>query len=198
MQRTLFIILSFWIIGCAQEDPTSEGRKAKADVLAEHKGWEELDAGQYAADGTFYSEDGRFMIAFPDKPEHSVEVVQAEAGRIKTHTYMYSPSSTEAYMVFYADYPSNYVGRVDKREMLFSALEGALKPIEVDGTEFREEFELNGHPAMEFKASGPSLFMAGRIYLIHNRLYQISIIKDGGYPSTEVIRHFLDSFYLIE
>ena len=199
MKHFILLLPLVFLFACSDSQGTEgEGFMSEEEALGAHKGWEDINAGVISADGTFYSEDGQFMIELPGIPEHTANIVETELGKIQTHTYIYSPSITEGYMVYYSDYPTDYVRKVDKRKMLLSAMEGAMKPIGVIGTEEMNEFYLNDNPAIEFLAHGEHMYMAGRVYLIDNRLYQVSIIRDGSYPSTETINKFYDSFYIVE
>jgi len=197
-QLVLFFSVLFLMACSEAEEKKGEGFLSEEEALGAHKGWEDINAGVISADGAFYSEDGLFMVEFPGTPEHTSKLVETELGKVQTNSYIYSPSITEGYMVFYSDYPTEYVRKMDKRSMLLNAMEGALKPIGIDGTERMEEFQLNGNPAVEFMGQGEHMHIAGRLYLIENRLYQVSIIRDGSYPSTEAIDKFFDSFYIVD
>ena len=195
--QELMLLVMVVLVACGEGNDRTRTTRRKVppkDTVA----YEQLNSGKYNDAGYFSSQDGRFMVDFPGRPEHSSDLVDTDVGKVRSHSFIHSPSATEAFMVFYADYPSDYVRSIKPDEMLGKALAGAMKPLGVEGVEDSEQFTLNGMPALDFRTQGEALHMVGRIILDGNRLFQITIIRDGNYPSQETIDKFFDSFFIGE
>ncbi len=146
----------------------------------------------------FSSEDGNFSINFfGNTPTETSNTVPTELGNLEMVMFMYEKSATEAYMVAYSDYPSEFVNeKSDAYELLEEAKNGALGNIGITATDKEEKIKINGHPGLRFSGNNGQYYVMFDIYLVNNRLYQVAIIRDGSYPKSEVIDTFMKSFKL--
>jgi len=151
-----------------------------------------------ASKGKFYSKDGRFKISFAVEPKTQSQMIDTEAGKIEMFTFMYEKSATEAYMVAYADYPSELIKKSKTKDLIAGAKNGVLKNLNSKVTE-EKAIKLGNYEGLQFKAKGVEneFYLAYKMYLVKNRLYQIAILRDGGSPTEESIKSFLNSFELV-
>lgn len=150
------------------------------------------------ASDLFVSMDGNYSINFPGTPTGTDQVESTAVGDIVIHMDMYEKSATEVFMVGYNDYPSALVENGDNTAMLEGGVEGAKGALACDVEDFREIGELDGCPTIEFKArSTASNYHVHYFCLMrNNRLYQVGILRDGSYPSAEVVENFTRTFKL--
>jgi hypothetical protein len=145
----------------------------------------------------YKSDEGKFAIYFPGEPTISHENIPTEAGNIQLHMYMYEQSATEVFLIGYCDYPSDAVKAGSTTDMLQGAKNGIVNNLRATITEENKITE-QGSEGIEFKASGNGgIYLAYRVLLKGNRLYQIGILRDGSFPSNENIQLFIGSFELI-
>lgn len=143
----------------------------------------------------YTSQDGKFSILFPGEPTVSTEKVETEIGTIDMSTFIYEKSSQEAYMVSYADYPAEMIKDVDQMEMLASSRNGVLENIGASVVE-EKDITLDGHKGIYFKANSVSLYLIYKMVMVNNRIFQVAIMKEGGYPSDSEADSFIGSFTL--
>jgi hypothetical protein len=145
----------------------------------------------------YANEDGKFKIAFPGTPTSSSDNIPTEVGNIEMKSFTYEKSATEAYMVAYSDYPSEMVKQSDAETLLNGAKEGALTSQGATMAS-EEKITLDGCPGYYFTAVKDSYHMCYKIFLKENRLYQILMLRDGGYPTKEAIDEFIGSFEFVK
>ena len=63
------------------------------------------------------------------------------------------------------------------------------------GLEIRNQ-DIGDNIGLFYKGHGPNYYVVGKCAIRENRLYQVFILKDGGYPSEERVESFLGSFTL--
>lgn len=151
-----------------------------------------------AADDLFHSVDGRFKIKFQGEPKVSSDIVPTDAGNIEMASFMYEKSATEAYMVAYSDYPSDMVKKSSVDEMLLGAKNGSSGNMGITKFDLEEKIELEGNKGLYFKGSAGTIHAEYKIFLVGNRLYQVAILRDGGYSAIERSDEFFNSFQLVK
>lgn len=189
-----FLIVSAVIFLAACQQPCPE---APALDPALFQGWEPIPKGRVGPDGMFVSEDGRFFIAFPGMPVHTSETVQTDAGPVRSEQFVYEESATQAFMVAYADHPTAFV-RAQKPDVLLSrAKAGVLGPLGIDGVDGQEDLMINGYPGLRFRGHAAGPHVVTQLLLAGNRMYQLTILRDGSYPTEAVIDQFFGSFHQV-
>jgi hypothetical protein len=153
------------------------------------------DVDEAEADDFYVSKDGKFKVKFHGTPEVTSQMVQTEAGEIEMFTFIYEKSATEAYMVAYGDYPSSLIDGADPYELLEASRDGALETSKI---EENKNMKVDGFPAIRTKAINvaENYYYVYEVILAKNRLYQVMIVRDGDYPSEDVVPDFVDDFQI--
>ncbi|MCB0401918.1 MAG: hypothetical protein KDD41_07530 [Flavobacteriales bacterium] len=146
----------------------------------------------------YHSEDGRFNINFLGEPTVKSEMVPTVVGNIEMTYFLYEHSVTEAYMVAYSDYPSELVKQSSVAEILAGAKKGSSTNMGITSFDLEEDIEINGNPGLYFKGRTGTIHAEYKLYMVENRLYQVAILRDGGYSLPERSDDFFNSFELIE
>jgi len=160
--------------------------------------YEDYRKGKTGPDGMYRSVDGNFLAKFPGEPEFSSDRVKTQVGDVRYDMYVYKESSTQSFMVSISEFPSKHVKNEGAGNMLQNAFNGALKMLENSSILDDRNFAVNGMPAKRIKAHGDSWHVSGEIFMVKNRLYQVTILRDGAYPDEGVEREFIRSFHILE
>lgn len=148
-------------------------------------------------DGTaFTSGAGHFSIHFPDTPAISSENFPSAIGNIEITTYLYEKSASEAFTVAYSDYPAQLVNESNVDSLLQAGKQHLLVSLEIPDAEKEEKISLDDNKGIFFQGNNGKFHVVCEMYMVSNRLYQISILRDGSYPSEEEIGRFFRSFKL--
>jgi hypothetical protein len=193
------LVLSVSLFACGdidmeEADALNHDLLSAVDELAEAT---EEEMAEESAGDLFHSEDGRFKINFPGEPTASSDIIPTEVGNIEMMSFLYEKSVTEAYMVAYSDYPSQMVEASSTRDMLVGARDGSSGNLGIVSFDLDKEVELDGHEGLYFKGAAGSIHAEYKIFLVGNRLYQIAILRDGGYSKPERADEFFNSFELV-
>jgi len=146
----------------------------------------------------FKSDEGKFSIRLPGKPEH--EVVEVGTGKGKQHQFTLD-TPHGAYLVSYQDNP-NLQGSSPKQ--LAAALEtGRDRCKETFQGELLESKSttLNKtHPGLNFRCSIPDAKGEAncRFYMVGTRLYQIMAIGLPEFANSKEAARVMDSFKLLK
>ena len=140
--------------------------------------------------------EGGFSVKFPTVPEVSSDDIETDIGLSTLQFYMSEMSSTEVYMVSFNEYAEGSLDGTDAKDLLEGGRDGAMGSLGIEGTEVEERFEYKGYSGLYFKANNGSFFVAYRLMLVNNRLYQVAILREGKYPSEANEKRFFKSFKL--
>lgn len=148
------------------------------------------------AGAKFSSAEGKFKIGFQGQPQMESQDVTTVVGDIKMHTFMEMKGATDAYMVSYNDYPAELISGADAKNIVDGAKNGVVNQF---GAKIVEEkpLTLGGNTGVMCKANSSSMYVVYYAYLVKNRLYQIMILKNGGFPNQQEVDAFHGSFELI-
>ncbi len=174
----------------AGADPTHAGTSEKPVGEASK-------AGAQPAEKGFVSKAGRFSVAATGTPRFTKESVPTAAGPITMNTYMFQAGACVQGAI-YADYPPAVLQKASKSAMLDGARDGAVR--NVNGTLVNErEIAYLKHPGRELRIDiGNRLWLLGRIFLVGNRLYQVTVIGPKDQFPEEEAKKFLQSFALVK
>ena len=148
----------------------------------------------------FKSEAGRFSVMTPVKFEESTNNLKTEAGKIDLHLFA-GLLEDIAYVVAYSDYPPENVPPDYAEKMLNGARNGAVG--NTHGRLVSEtKISLADHPGRELviETRGedqPPTIVKGRMFMVKNRLYQITVVAPRGKADDKIIDDFLQSFKLL-
>lgn len=194
------LVLSLGFVACGGPD-AEEIEALNHDLLSAVEELEEATeeiAEEASADDLYHSVDGKFKIKFIGEPTESHDIIPTEVGNIEMTSYLYEQSITEAYMVAYSDYPSELVAQSSVEDILVGARDGSSGNLGITSFDLDENIEIDGNPGMYFKGKAGSIHAEYKLYMVENRLYQVAILRDGGYSKPERSDEFFNSFQLVE
>ncbi|MDT4898782.1 MAG: hypothetical protein QOH25_3859 [Acidobacteriota bacterium] len=153
---------------------------------AANSGWQE-----------YKPQDDSFAIEMPGKPSESVQRQSTPAGEYQMHLAMAIYNQNGAFVIGYADYPSNY-SSVPAQQLLDLASQGALSKSSATLVSKRN-ISLHGYPGLELEMLPPGNMPGGgrivtRIYWAAPRIY---ILFGGGPKSSETdaaMTRYFESF----
>lgn len=150
----------------------------------------------------FVSKEGNFSINFPGEPEVSSDKIDGgEGGFDATMTsYSYSPDDSYAFLVAYTDINVGKFSKEEARNILKDEQVGALESVGVKEPEEEKEMDYDANSAgLRYKAKGSDgTHLVAQTYFIGNRMYQIEMLKVGGYHTDEEIKNFIGTFKVLK
>lgn len=148
----------------------------------------------------FKSEPGRFSVMTPVTLEESTNNLKTEAGEVKLHLFA-GQLDDIAYVIGYSDYPPENAPPGYAEKMLNGARNGAVG--NTHGRLLSEtQISLADYPGRELviETSGedrPPAIIKGRMFMVKNRLYQVTVVAPRGKAGDKIIDDFLQSFKLL-
>ena len=144
----------------------------------------------------FASEEGRFRILFPGKPESTNEVVGNAVVEITLHTfYVWANQQTE-YALNFSDNPKN-VKNLSSKQIFDVGQNGVAEKLGKIAAQ--HDFKFGNYPArdFEFVVGGKGNFSGHiRYVLVDQRLYQIMVMFLTENLHRDDFKIFFDSFSL--
>lgn len=137
----------------------------------------------------FTSEEGRFSVLMPGRPEHERKNIRSKTGSPVVINSDMVDLKSRAYMVMISDY-------VDTNITLEGAIDGILSASPGYTILERRHDPFAGYPGryLEIKTSG--FHAIYRLFVVGNRLYQIGYIAELDEFSRERYDYFVNSFRL--
>jgi len=149
----------------------------------------------------FFAPDGSFRVLMPGTPKKIKQKVKAKSGTIKLNMFTVERQKEEVkYVVGYVDYSSEYIELLNRRNLVEKALDSGQNSVlkKAKGTLIKKQkITLGSYSGREFSYSKPGeKIVSQRIYLIDNRLYQVSVetTKKRQKFLTKSMEGFLNSF----
>ena len=148
----------------------------------------------------FVSEEGGFSIQFPDEPKKHEHDIASEIGQLKLTQFLYSQDGTQMWLASYSDYPKKMIQLGNHSQLLKGIKYKVLN--ELHASTLREDkvkFEDN-YDGITFVAHADKndLDILYHIYLVDNRVYQLSMYSSIGEFSSQDSLDFLGSFKLLK
>jgi hypothetical protein len=158
----------------------------------------------------FISEDGRFKIEFPQKPNEATKVAKTKLGEIILHYYSYDASTDDdnkdnifVYYVSYADYPESIVDSNDiefishllrdETEGMANSLHGKLEHLTTE--------RIMNYPGesseITFNLDDKQIVCKQKCFLVKNRMYRILVHTVAAEGLNKSAEHFFSAFQLI-
>lgn len=156
-------------------------------------------AGCTGADGwrEFRSEQGGFSIMVPGRLEQQSQRTATAFGTIEAEVFLVDHGDV-GYLISYADYPQALVDESPTDVILDGASLGAVSD---SGGKLLTvtKISLGDHAGRELEISSPGgeAMIRLRLFLVGNRLYQISVLARVDVDVTEETARFFDSFQLL-
>lgn len=174
----IFIVLLLFSCGKSSSGP-------KTDLL--HKD---------SSSKKFFSQDGQFRIQFEQEPTAYSQDIPYENGEIRMNYFIYEKGINLIYCVSYADYPPNFMNDKVPEDFLQKLLINYIDSQKA-GLESQKQFSVNTFPGIYFKASNSDTFVYGEYIMKKNRLYQLTVTKEGGYHNEAEVNAFFQSLELL-
>ncbi len=148
----------------------------------------------------FKSEAGGFAVMSPAPLEESVQPVETQGSKIDLHLFS-AQQDESAYFVAYCDYAPELARPDNAEKMLDGARDGAVGNTHGKLTS-ETAITLAGHPGREvlIEARGedrPPVTIKGRLFMVKNRLYQVTVVAPRSRSGDKAVDDFLQSFKLL-
>jgi len=181
------------VFACGSQSENKKEKEAKKDTTKENSAIIIVDSADSKAGSPIIEED-LFRINFPEPPEKSVDSADQAVQYIVSQQ-----GDSVRYMLYYRDYEPGKIQKYGEKKFL----ENQEKQV-IDTHEFKEKdivenkaISLHGYEGKLLKAGAAgNFFLVYRIYLVENRVYQLSISSVKGYPTEKDSALFFDSFQL--
>jgi hypothetical protein len=146
----------------------------------------------------FTSQAGSFSVMAPAPLTEEVRSSDLpQVGKISIHIFT-ATKGNKAYVVSYVDFPEQL--QVDPEQRLDASSQGAAANLN-GKLVVQSKISLGGNPGREIvvdaNRNGRDATLKARIYVVHNRLYQVMVVAPKGEVSNDEIMKYLESFKLI-
>jgi len=146
----------------------------------------------------FDSKDGRFSIVFPDTPKENKHISTSEIGQIELTQYIYGKDDIHAWVASFSDYPEQMIQIGNKEQLLkgikYRILEDLRAKVVVEN-KIKLEDKYDGLSFVA-KAKKKDLNISYQVFLVKNRVYQLSMYSSIGPIETQDSIDFFGSFKL--
>jgi len=146
----------------------------------------------------FYSQKGHFSIVFPGRPKKHEHSTTSEIGKIELTQYIYGKDDTDAWVASFSDYPKKMIQLGNKEQLLKGIKYRILEDLRATVL-FEEKIKLEGkYDGLSFvaKAKKKNLNIMYKIFLVKNRVYQLSMYSSIAPIETQDSIEFFGSFEL--
>lgn len=147
----------------------------------------------------FYSPKGSFSVVFPDTPKEHEHTTTSEIGKIELTQYIYGKDDTDAWVASFSDYPKKMIQLGNKEQLLKGIKYRILEDLRATVL-FEEKIKLEDkYDGLSFvaKAKKKNLNITYKIFLVKNRVYQLSMYSSVGPVQAQDSIAFFGSFELI-
>jgi len=200
-----FLIFAFFALtNCTSNSSSNESSSDAKDDKIENNSNAENQNGTNSENvdnkvvEKFVSEDGSFKIIFDGKAELTKQPIEVSGVTVQLYSYMYEESANKVFMATYADYPKEAISGGNAKELLTTVKNGFLKNLQITKVDEERDIKIDSYTGIYFKAKNESTFTVMQDYLVDNRLYQIGILANSGYPTQQEIDKFFNSFELVK
>ena len=149
-----------------------------------------------AQEVVFTPPQGNFTIHFPADPELTTRMVNSDYGPLEMKQYACDLDEKQFYIIAYTDYPETLIESNKVEDLLQEGKKEALKALGIEQIAFEEPIQIGEHPGIHFRGQNGEQYIEYRVYMVKKRLFQMTILSTGSYPTTEEIEGFMNSFTL--
>lgn len=148
----------------------------------------------------FYSKEGGFSIVFPDTPKEQKHTTTSEIGQIELTQYIYGKDDTHAWVASFSDYPKQMIQLGNKEQLLKGIKYRILEDLHASVLTEEKTTLDNEYDGLSFvaKAKKKDLNISYKIFLVNNRVYQLSMYSSVAPIATKDSLEFFGSFKLIK
>jgi len=144
----------------------------------------------------FFNQDGQFRINFENDPTAYSQYIPYENGKVLMNYFIYEKGINLIYCISYADYPEGFMKGKVAADFLGDLLVTFIDSKKA-GVEIQKQIMINSNPGIYFKASNSDEFIYGEYILKQNRLYQLTVTKEGSYHNESEANAFFQSLELL-
>ena len=188
LMRIVFSVFTFCVLGlfgCGKQST-----ETKTDLIPQKNNTKK-----------FFNQDGQFKVQFEDAPTAysqyvPYESMSAQGGKILMNYFIYEKGINLIYCLSYADYPESFTNGKVPEDILNDLLDTYCNTQNTT-PETKKMVSFNSFPGIYFKASNSDTFVFGEYVLRKNRLYQLTVTKEGGYHNEAESNPFLQSLELL-
>jgi hypothetical protein len=179
--RNSWIVIIFFLFACGRSSTGPTTHLMVKDQLSKK----------------FFSQDGQFRIMFEQEPAaYSQDIPYEGTGKIRMNYFIYEKGINLIYCISYADYPESFMNDKVAEDLLQHLLINYIDSQKA-GLESQKMITINSWPGISFKASNSDTFVYGQYILKKNRLFQLTVTKEGGYPNESEVNSFFQSLELM-
>lgn len=192
--KALPLLLLLFLISCNNDMESPEIKSPSRTSIQEVVPKDEVEI------EPFVSEKGRFSILFPGKPKEHEHTTTAEIGEIKLTQFIYALNETKAWLVSYSDYPEKMIKLGNSDQLLKGIKVRLLQDLRADLVSERKiklDSIYDGVAFVGFNED-KKLDILYQIYLVKNRVYQLSMYSSVGPFSPQDSTDFMGSFKLLK
>jgi hypothetical protein len=139
---------------------------------------------------------GIFSIDFPESPLVESQMLESAAGPLELVTYICEQGVNTAFMVATTDYGLGPIDNELAQVLLQAGKTSALENLGIMNIDIERELAKKTHPGLYFKGHNDTNFVVYEMYLVNGVLFQVSILSNYAYPTSEVSDKFFSSFIL--
>lgn len=140
-------------------------------------------------------QNNSFQVVFPLLPDTTELTIPTEKFNIPIIYYTCKVGVNLIYQLSIATYPVDYFKNKNEIDFLSETIY-IKEEIDENGIDKMTEISTNKLKGFYFKINNGDIFTEGKVFLKENKLYQITINKDGYYHDEREARIFLDSFQI--
>lgn len=192
---TIFLFSCF-LIACENALETPKIKDASRNALKAKIKKEEVPSSTLP----FVSKKGKFSILFPAPPNEHQHTTTSEIGEIELTQYIYDKDGTQAWVASYSDYPEKMI-RLSNKEQLLKGIKYRVLDDLRARTISEQKVKLNNKfNGLSFVAHAKKkdLNILYKMFLVDNRVYQLSMYSSIGSFSAKDSTDFFGSFKLLE
>lgn len=140
----------------------------------------------------FFNQDGQFKILFEQEPTAYSQYIPHESGKILMNYFIYEKGINLIYCISYADYPESFTKGKVASDLLADLLVSFIDNQKA-GLEVQKPISVGNCQGIYFKSSNSDTFVFGEFILRKNRLYQLTVTKEGNYHNEAEANAFFQS-----
>ncbi|MGQ0678284.1 MAG: hypothetical protein ACT4OM_01255 [Actinomycetota bacterium] len=139
----------------------------------------------------FISEEGRFLVEFPNKPKR--EAASVESGENTLTSVVFTASTDdEAVSVSYVDYPDDITAK-PRNDVLAAVAKGSATALQ-GKVESSTPVTFLGGEALDFRVEAPEGFATARSFMVGNRMYLLQVVRRDNVEGPASFQRLVNTF----
>jgi hypothetical protein len=144
----------------------------------------------------FTSKAGKFTVKVPSKPSEKKRDTDFQGETVTIHTFAVPVAKDGAYLVSYADFPEDTFSEENTKTFLENYEKGFVKGAKGKSLSSKAVKQQKKYAGREFTFAIPELEGKGRgrVFVVGDRLYQVTALGTEDFMDSEDIDFFFNSF----